>query len=114
MPGATRMLARDFDQDGDMDFGLISTFPDYENSPELTFVYLENVNAKEFEFSTKILENPHAGRWFLMDSADIDADGDEDIVLSSFTYVFTPVPDTLSKRWAESNVDILVLENKLH
>ncbi len=111
--GATRVLARDFDKDGDVDFGLISTFPDYDTSPELSFVYLENVNAEDFVFESKVLKNPNAGRWFLMDAADIDKDGDEDIVLSAFSYVFTPVPDSLSKQWSEDNVDILVLENKL-
>ncbi|MGX1930265.1 FG-GAP repeat domain-containing protein [Flagellimonas sp. 2504JD4-2] len=112
--GATRVLARDFDKDGDIDFGLISTFPDYDTAPELSFVYLENKDSDNFEFSTQILENPNAGRWFLMDAADVDGDGDEDMVLSSFTYVFTPVPDSLSEQWADNNVDILFLENKLY
>ncbi|MDT0607549.1 FG-GAP repeat domain-containing protein [Croceitalea rosinachiae] len=112
--GATRVLARDFDQDGDVDFGLISTFPDYEKAPELSFVYLENKDSKNYNFTTKVLTDPNAGRWFLMDAADIDSDGDEDIILSSFTYVFTPVPKDLSKRWSENNVDILILENKLN
>ncbi|MDC6364655.1 MULTISPECIES: FG-GAP repeat domain-containing protein [Flavobacteriaceae] len=111
--GATRVVARDFDQDGDMDFGLISTFPDYENAPELSFVYLENNDAKNFKFSTQTLKEHKAGRWFLMDTSDIDNDGDEDIVLSAFSYVFTPVPEAYSKQWSENNVDILVLENKL-
>ncbi len=112
--GATRVLARDFDQDGDLDFGLISSFPDYENAPELSFVYLENIDTKKFEFSTKVLKHPNASRWFLMDAMDVDQDGDEDIVLSSFTYVFTPVPDSLAQKWAANNVDLLILENKFH
>ena len=112
--GATRVLARDFDKDGDVDFGLISTFPDYKNAPEMSFVYLENLNSADYEFASKVLKDPNAGRWFLMDASDIDGDGDEDILLSSFTYVFTPVPDSLSKRWSENNVDVLVLENKLN
>lgn len=111
--GATRLLARDFDQDGDMDFGLISSFPDYENTPELSFVYLENKDSENFEFSAKRLKDPNASRWFLMDAMDVDQDGDEDIVLSSFTHVFTPVPDPLAKQWAASNIDLLILENKL-
>ncbi len=111
--GATRLLARDFDQDGDYDFGLISSFPDYEKHPELSFVYLENIDSNNFQFSTQTLENPNASRWFLMDAADIDGDGDEDLLLSAFTYVFTPVPEELSEQWSQGNVDLLVLENKL-
>lgn len=111
--GATRLIARDFDRDGDMDFGLISSFPDYEKAPELSFVYLENQDAANFEFSTKTLEKPNVGRWFLMDAVDTDLDGDVDIVLSSFTYVFTPVPEMQSKQWEDENVDLLILENKL-
>ena len=38
MHGATRFIAEDFDQDGDMDFGIIGTFSDYENTPGYSFV----------------------------------------------------------------------------
>lgn len=113
MYGATRVASRDFDQDGDVDFALISTFADYENSSDFTFVYLENKDPKQFQFDTQLLEDPSAARWFLMDAADVDGDGDEDIVLSSFTYVFSPLPKELKTRWDESNVDIVLLENKL-
>lgn len=111
--GATRFVARDFDQDGDVDFAVISTFPDYEKYPEYSFVYLENRNSAKFEFQPELFKESANGRWFLMDAADIDGDGDEDVVLSSFTYVFTPVPDQITKLWQEKDVDIMILENKL-
>ncbi|RIV30738.1 hypothetical protein D2V08_16845 [Flagellimonas lutimaris] len=114
MYGATRVVSRDFDQDGDLDFALISTFPNYLEFPELTFVYLENQDSENYVFATNILEDPSMARWFLMDAADIDDDGDEDLVLSSLTLGFTPVPEVLSNRWKNSNVDIMVLENTLH
>ncbi len=114
MYGATRVLSRDFDQDGDLDFALISTFPNYLEFPERTFVYLENKDSDSFEFSTHILEDPSMARWFLMDASDIDNDGDEDIVISSLTLGFTPVPKVLLDRWNNSNVDIMVLENVLY
>ncbi len=112
--GATRLIARDFDQDGDIDFGLLSTFPDYENHPEFSFVYLENLSASTFDFSPFTFKNSNQGRWFLIDAGDIDNDGDEDIILSSFTYVFTPVPKELSELWEEKNVDLMILKNTLN
>lgn len=111
--GATRVVANDFDQDGDVDFAVISTFPDYQNNPERSFVFLENNNSSTFDFSTHILNDPNSARWFLMDANDIDSDGDHDLVLTSFTYVFTPVPEALESRWGNTNVDIMVLENTL-
>lgn len=111
--GATRVVAEDFDQDGDVDFGLLSTFPDYDQKPEYAFVYLENKDAAGFVFKPYTLTDVNSGRWLLMDSGDVDQDGDIDIVLSAFTYSFTPVPKGLSKMWAEKNVDLMILENKL-
>lgn len=112
--GATRVVTKDFDKDGDLDFGILSTFPDYENHPELSFVYLENIDAKSFSFKPFIFKDSNLGKWLLMDTGDIDNDGDEDIILSSFTYPFTPAPTELAKFWIEENVDLMVLENTLN
>ena len=113
MNGATRLVADDFDDDGDIDFGVLSTFPDYENKPEFSFVYLENTNADAFKFTPYTLEEANLGRWLLMDKGDVDQDGDMDILLSSFTYSFIPVPAGLLQFWKESNTDMMILENKL-
>ncbi|MGB5429562.1 FG-GAP repeat domain-containing protein, partial [Eudoraea sp.] len=110
----TALEVLDFDQDGDIDIALVSSFPDYQNNPDLSFVFLENKNELNFEFSVNTFTDSHIGRWFLMDTGDIDNDGDEDIILSSFTYIFTPVPESFSKQWNEENVDIMVLKNKLN
>ena len=111
--GATRVLADDFDQDGDVDFAVLSTFPDYEHRPEQAFVYLENTNENSFEFVPNTFDKVGLGRWFLMDSGDVDQDGDIDIVLSAFSFGFTTVPDDLSQYWKEQKVDLMVLKNKL-
>lgn len=113
MNGATRVVARDFDQDGDIDFGLLSTFPDYDSKPEYSFVYLENKDSDALDFQPYTFSGSKLGRWFLMDAADVDGDGDQDIILSSFTYVFTPVPKNLSELWKEEKTDIMWLENIL-
>lgn len=111
--GATRFSVNDFDQDGDLDFAIISTFPDYHKNPALSFVYLENTNSPAFKFMPYTFNESNLGRWFLMDTGDVDGDGDEDIILSSFLYSFTPVPEEFTEFWKEQNINILVLENKL-
>ena len=113
MNGATRFVARDFDKDGDVDFGIISTFPDYQRKPEYAFVYLENMNTEKYQFQPSTLQEAKLGRWFLIDAGDVDHDGDDDIILSSFTYSFTPVPKTNRDIWKKANADLLILENEL-
>ena len=113
MNGATRVLASDFDQDGDMDFGLLSTFPDYENAADRTFVFLENTDSKKFGFETYTVEDSVKAKWFLMDKGDLDGDGDMDIILSSFALPFIPAPDEMQLRWKEEAIDLMILENTL-
>ena len=113
MNGATRIVSRDFDQDGDFDFGLLSTFPNYENPKESSFIYLENKNALTFTFEDSTFKESDYARWLLIDAGDVDGDGDEDIILSAFPYVFTPVPAEKSKFWKEKGTDLMILENKL-
>lgn len=112
--GATRVIARDFDQDGDLDMALLGTFPDYKNHPDHNFVYLENLDGNSYTFKQEHLANTTMGRWFLMDAADTDGDGDEDIVLSAMSFGFTPAPAVFNDAWKESYTDLLILENKLH
>ncbi len=112
--GATRLIAEDFDLDGDIDIAVLATFPDYENSPSSSFVYLENKNYKSFEFQDATFKDVNSGRWLLMDSGDFDQDGDVDIVLSSFTYGFTPVPSHLAAIWESTSTDLMILKNRLY
>ncbi|UJH90075.1 VCBS repeat-containing protein [Antarcticibacterium sp. 1MA-6-2] len=111
--GATRFVSGDFDQDGDLDMGIIATFPDYENYPNFSFVYLENIDAQHFKFDPYTFDKPELGRWLLIDSGDVDKDGDQDIILGSFTFAFTPVPKQLSQNWNTNDTDVVILENLL-
>ena len=112
--GATRVVSNDYDKDGDIDIALLATFPDYENKPKSSFVYLENLDSEQFLFQDFTFKDASVGRWLLMDSGDIDEDGDEDLILSAFTYGFTPVPQYLADIWDNSDIDIMVLKNNLY
>ncbi len=104
--GCFKALARDFDKDGDLDIATIAYFPDFKNQPKEGFVYLENKG--KFAFSVTSINEVNAGNWLVMDAADLDADGDEDIVLGNF--------DRKKRgRINESKKDtaILILENRL-
>lgn len=110
--GATRVVASDFDTDGDIDFGLLSTFPDYEKEPERTFVYLENTSSSDYIFEAYTFTDSKKGKWFLMDKGDLDQDGDEDIILSGFALPFIPAPKYLETYWREQSVDLILLDNQ--
>ncbi|HEV8507274.1 MAG TPA: VCBS repeat-containing protein [Chitinophagaceae bacterium] len=79
--GCYKAIARDFDKDGDMDIITISYFPDYKNQLEESIVYLENKGS--FNFTAYTVQEYDSGNWISMDAADVDGDGDDDIVIGS-------------------------------
>jgi len=108
MHGASKAIAQDFDGDGDLDIASFSFFPDFKNAPEESFIYFENQNGK---FNPLTLPASASGRWIVMDIADVDQDGDKDILLGALDFK-TKVPSTLTDRWEHEKTAILVLKNK--
>lgn len=81
--GCYKAIAKDFDNDGDLDIATISFFADYEHQPEESFVYLENRG--NFDFYPYSFDDSKLGRWLTMDAGDIDGDGLTDIILGNFS-----------------------------
>jgi hypothetical protein len=112
--GAFKAVAADFDGDGDLDIAAISYFPDYDKSPEESFVFLENVGTKgKLEFKAHTFPDCARGRWLTMDVGDLDGDGDLDIVLGGAYKVPFRAPEQLKDRWNNEGPSILILRNQL-
>jgi hypothetical protein len=109
--GAYKSMAADFDGDGDLDIVAISFFPDYEKSPEESFVYLENHGGMKFTAHT--FPDCYRGRWLTMDAGDLDADGDLDVVLGGVYKTPFRATEALLRRWAMEGPSVLILRNTL-
>jgi len=87
--GATKVVAKDFDQDGDIDLATIAFFADFKHNPSAGFLYFEQKNAGKFpDFTPYAPPIHHMGRWICMSADDIDGDGDVDIVLGNYSKGF--------------------------
>jgi len=110
--GAQKVIAIDFDKDGDIDIASISFFPDYINHANESFIFWENKGNWVFERST--FKNVTEGRWMTMDAKDIDADGDVDIMLGNAFFTLGDVPAALIDKWKKRSLSVMVLENRLY
>ena len=79
--GASKAMANDFDGDGDLDIAVISFYDDPFDTME-GFVYFENLGG--MKFSKLMIKEAAAGKWLTMELADLDHDGDKDIILGSY------------------------------
>lgn len=104
--GATKVIPRDFDNDGDIDLASIALFPDNDHRPLEGFIYFENTDN---DFKQKTLNINHLGRWSVIDAADIDHDGDIDIVLGS--HPVAKFPAGFDQAWKQGS-GLVILRNK--
>lgn len=113
MNGATKAKAKDFDQDGDLDIAAIAYFADFVHAPEEGFIYLKNNSKEDFNFAAYTFSEAKEGRWLTFDTGDVDQDGDEDIILGSFTLYPMSVTKQIQDHWLKNKTELLILSNQL-
>ncbi len=110
--GAFKILARDFDGDGDPDLAASSFYADYENSPEEGFILFENTAPASLSFQPRTFPEVSLGRWITLDANDLDADGDIDIVLGSMGSGPATAPIELRRQWRDEGPPFVILRNQ--
>ncbi len=112
--GAYKALAKDYDLDGDLDIAAVSFFPNYQESPLESFVFLENSGTQPdwSGFRSTTFDKSLAGRWLSLDAADVDDDGDQDLMLGSVVQAPSPVPPALARIWKKNQLGAVILINK--
>jgi mono/diheme cytochrome c family protein len=112
--GVTKVLAEDFDQDGDIDFAASAFFPEFGKLVDESFIYLENKDANTYHFKSYILKGNIPIKTLALEKADIDGDGDIDIIAGNFSQSPGPVPKVLDAKWKDAKYGLSVFINQLN
>jgi hypothetical protein len=111
--GASKAMAADFDSDGDMDIAVTAFFADFKYHPTEGFILMEQANANSFK-AHEIPVNKY-GRWLVMDVADVDNDGDPDVLLGNFSVFGDRLINQKGYKpeW-DMHEPVIMLENSTH
>jgi hypothetical protein len=106
MFGCSKAVARDFDNDGDLDIVAASFYADLKD-PKESFVYLSNNGNMEFRASF----HPDAvyGKWLTMEVADFNGDNRLDVMLGSFIFNFNEMAKVVASTGITSFPQVLLL-----
>ena len=112
--GVTKVLAEDFDKDGDIDLAATSFYAEYAQLKDEAFIYLENTNSEKYRFKTYVHHSEVPVKSLTMEAADIDNDGDTDLLLGNFAFSPVALPNDLKAKWESANYGLIIFENQLY
>ena len=116
LDGAYRVNSADFDGDGDLDLASIAFFADFSRKPLGAFVYFENVGTGEkLDFIPRTFAEADRGRWLVMDTGDVDGDGDKDVVLGNYIRPQAgagTIPREILESWKKNGPLFVLLRNQ--
>jgi hypothetical protein len=105
--GVYQAHVADFDMDGDIDIFCNSFFPN-KGKPKVTGLSLfENINGK---YQKKSLVSEDKGRWLVSDMADLEGDGDMDIIVGNLIMELPGHQDKI-QTWVKDGLPFMILKN---
>lgn len=107
--GAYGSVMRDFDLDGDLDIFSIAYFPDYRVDASESVLYWERQTDGSYRPFT--IADPGIGRWLVYDCADVDQDGDLDMLLGNTSMGPGNTTPALRERWKAEGRAYILLRN---